>query len=137
MGREKNCNRRYVRANPDVYSLLKDNAHKNRVCPTDAESFLWEHIRRKALGVKFIRQVAIGDYIADFLNHETRLIVEVDGEYHNSAEQQVEDNIRTDYLNKHGYYVLRFTNNEVLGDIEFVKEKIALLINKILNKTEE
>ncbi len=131
MGKEVN-NRRYVTANPDVYSLLKENAHNNRICMTDAESFLWEHIRRKSLGVKFRRQVVIGDYIVDFFNPDTKLIIEVDGEYHNLEEQMIEDNTRTDYLNKHGYYVLRFNNNEVLGDIEFVKNRIKTLTDKIL-----
>jgi len=124
--------RRYVTASPDIYSILKDNAHSNRTCMTDAESFLWEHIRRKALGVKFRRQVPIGDYIVDFLDPKTKLIIEVDGEYHNSEEQRENDIIRTNYLNKHGYYVLRFTNNDVLGDIDYVLERINTLLDKIL-----
>ncbi|MDO4195186.1 MAG: endonuclease domain-containing protein, partial [Prevotellaceae bacterium] len=102
----------------------------NRTALTAAESFLWEHIRRKALGVKFRRQVPIGDYIADFMDTDTKIIIEVDGEYHNTPEQIYYDNLRTDYLNKHGYYVMRFKNEEILGDIRSVTEKIKYLIDK-------
>lgn len=117
-------------SNPDVYSVLKENTHRNRTALTAAESFLWEHIRRKALGVKFRRQVPIGDYIADFMDTDTKIIIEVDGEYHNTPEQIYYDNLRTDYLNKHGYYVMRFKNEEILGDIRSVTEKIKYLIDK-------
>ena len=127
---DKDNNRKYVTSNPDVYSVLKENAHRNRTVLTAAESFLWEHIRRKALGVKFRRQVPIGDYIADFMDTDTKIIIEVDGEYHNTPEQIYYDNLRTDYLNKHGYYVMRFKNEEILGDIRSVTEKIKYLIDK-------
>ena len=111
-------------AHPDIYQILKNNAVKNRKTPTDAETLLWQCIRDRQLGLKFRRQHAIGDYIADFICLEISLIIEVDGEYHNSEEQQEKDTIRTKYLNEQGFYVLRFTNNEVINQTEWVLKSI-------------
>ena len=111
-------------AHPDIYQILKNNAVKNRKTPTDAETLLWQCIRDRQLGLKFRRQHAIGDYIADFICLEISLIIEVDGEYHNSEEQQEKDTIRTKYLNEQGFYVLRFTNNEVINQTEWVLKRI-------------
>ena len=72
----------YKTAAPDRYELLKAFARENRKKMTLAETILWEHIRGKALGVKFLRQHVIGDYIADFLSCEGGLVIEVDGGYH-------------------------------------------------------
>ena len=111
-------------AHPDIYQILKNNAVNNRKTPTDAETLLWQCIRDRQLGLKFRRQHAIGDYIADFICLEISLIIEVDGEYHNSEEQQEKDTIRTKYLNEQGFYVLRFTNNEVINQTEWVLKRI-------------
>ena len=111
-------------AHPDIYQILKNNAVNNRKTPTDAETLLWQCIRDRQLGLKFRRQHAIGDYIADFICLEISLIIEVDGEYHNSEEQQEKDTIRTKYLNEQGFYVLRFTNNEVINQTEWVLKSI-------------
>ena len=111
-------------AHPDIYQILKNNAVNNRKTPTDAETLLWQCIRDRQLGLKFRRQHAIGDYIADFICLEISLIIEVDGEYHNSEEQQEKDTIRTKYLNEQGFYVLRFTNNEVMNQTEWVLKSI-------------
>ena len=111
-------------AHPDIYQILKNNAVNNRKTPTDAETLLWQCLRDRQLGLKFRRQHAIGDYIADFICLEISLIIEVDGEYHNSEEQQEKDTIRTKYLNEQGFYVLRFTNNEVINQTEWVLKSI-------------
>ena len=111
-------------AHPDIYQILKNNAVNNRKTPTDAETLLWQCLRDRQLGLKFRRQHAIGDYIADFICLEISLIIEVDGEYHNSEEQQEKDTIRTKYLNEQGFYVLRFTNNEVINQTEWVLKRI-------------
>ena len=111
-------------AHPDIYQILKNNAVNNRKNPTNAETLLWQCIRDRQLGLKFRRQHAIGDYIADFICLEISLIIEVDGEYHNSEEQQEKDTIRTKYLNEQGFYVLRFTNNEVINQTEWVLKRI-------------
>ena len=111
-------------AHPDIYQILKNNAVNNRKNPTDAETLLWQCIRDRQLGLKFRRQHAVGDYIADFICLEISLIIEVDGEYHNSEEQQEKDTIRTEFLNEQGFYVLRFTNEEVINRTEWVLKSI-------------
>jgi len=99
------------------------NARHLRKNMTDAEQRIWRALRlRQILGVKFRRQHPIGAYIADFICIERKLIVEVDGGQH--AEQIVEDNVRTAWLEAQGYRVMRFWNNEVLQNIEGVLETI-------------
>lgn len=91
---------------------------------TMGESALWQNLRGKQLGVKFRRQHAIGDYIADFVCLTSKLIIEVDGEYHNTPQQQLLDKQRTDFFLRMGYKELRFTNDEILCDINRVIETI-------------
>ena len=91
---------------------------------TPAESALWEGLRNKNLGVKFRRQHPVNAYIPDFVCLEKLLVVEVDGGYHFVGNQQVSDEERTRYLEQNGFEVIRFTNEEVLGDIDGVLEKI-------------
>ena len=120
----------YNTASPDRYVLLKEFAHKNKQFATEAESLLWQHIRTKRLAVKFNRQHIIGDYIVDFACIEKNLVVEVDGGYHSEYEQIKKDELRTERLNGMGFNVIRFSNEEILGDILGV-------INKIKNKLNE
>ena len=110
----------YQYAYPDRISILKDNARKNRVGQTDAEKVLWEYLRRNALGVRFRRQFIIGDFITDFACIEKKLVVEVDGLYHSTDEQIEEDRKRTYHLSQLGFRVLRFTNEEIMNDINKV-----------------
>jgi UDP-2-acetamido-2,6-beta-L-arabino-hexul-4-ose reductase len=102
-------------ADPSLYEQLKEHADRMRKKPTEAEAALWEMLRGKNLDAKFRRQYVIGDYIADFVCLKKQLVIEVDGEYHNSPEQQVMDRWRTNFLQSKGFSVLRFTNNEVLA----------------------
>ena len=118
----------YKTASPDWYELLKGFARENRKNPTIAEQVLWEHIRDKALGTKFLRQHIIGDYIADFVSPEHHLIIEVDGAYHAERQQLEKDDDRTGKLNKMGFRVVRFTNEEILNDIETTIKTIKAYI---------
>ena len=104
--------------------MLLKNAKNNRRYMTPAESALWEGLRNKNLGVKFRRQHPVNAYIPDFVCLEKLLVVEVDGGYHFVGNQQVSDEERTRYLEQNGFEVIRFTNEEVLGDIDGVLEKI-------------
>lgn len=106
------------------YDLLKEFAIKNRKNPTEAESILWECLKKNALGKPFRRQYIIGDYIADFFCLPSKLVVEIDGGYHQLPNQIVDDALRTDWLVKQGYRVVRFTNEEVICDIENVLQAI-------------
>lgn len=114
---------------PDRYDIIKDFARSNRNYPTDAECVLWQHLRKAQLGVKFRRQHAILDFIADFCCLQNRLIIEVDGEYHSTESQAEEDMIRTSRLEAMGYTIMRFTNDEVLYHIESVINSIKQKLN--------
>ena len=111
-------------ASRDRYELWKEYARENRKNMTLAESFLWQNLRNNALDHKFLRQHVIGDYIVDFVCRDDGLVIELDGAYHAEREQQIDDEIRTHDLEKIGFRVIRFTNEEVLYDIEAVLEEI-------------
>ena len=81
----------YQTADPLLYPLLKDNAKYNRNHPTEAEELLWHYLSSDGLGVTFKRQHIIGDYIADFVCLSHKLIVELDGGYHQLPQQQMSD----------------------------------------------
>jgi very-short-patch-repair endonuclease len=111
-------------ASPDRYVLLKEYVRENRKNMTPAESFLWQNLRANVLGHKFLRQHIIGDYIVDVVCRDDGLIIEVDGAYHAEREQMMDDEIRTHNLESMGFRVIRFTNEEVLYDIESVIAEI-------------
>ncbi len=96
---------------------------------TDAESILWQYLRRKEIGIKFVRQHGIANYIVDFCCRSKKLIIEIDGKIHNDKDVRENDQIRTEYLESFGYKVVRFTNYEVLNGFEKVLEKIKILLN--------
>lgn len=92
---------------------------------TDAEQRLWARLRRKQiLGVQFYRQKPIGNYIADFYAPSARLVVEVDGSHHFDAPQAEHDRRRNAYLKRLGLRVLRYTDREVLLELNSVAEEI-------------
>lgn len=98
-------------------------ARELRKNPTEAERRLWQHLRlRQFEGYKFRRQQPLGPYIVDFVCLEKKIVIEVDGGQHSTQVQY--DNERTVWLAAQGFRVLRFWNNEVLGEIEMVKEVI-------------
>ena len=104
---------------------LRQRARVLRMQQADAERRLWYLLRgHRFLGLKFRRQVPMGAYIADFVCHERRLIVELDGGQH--SEQIDYDTARTAWLGEQGYRVLRFWNHDVLQREEAVLEQIRL-----------
>ena len=110
----------YSTAAPYIYKLLKEFARENRAKPTEAEKVLWRELRGSQLGVPFRRQHIIGEYIADFVSLPAKIIIELDGRYHSLPEQQISDEERTQWLLQHGFKVIRFTNEQVLCDIDNV-----------------
>jgi very-short-patch-repair endonuclease len=81
---------------------------------TNAEKKLWYFLQNKNLdGMKFRRQVPIGDYIVDFVCFERKLIVELDGSQHDDTRIKIVDKRRTSWLEKEGFLVIRFWDNEV------------------------
>ena len=111
-------------AAPDRYEVLKELARKNRLWPTLAETVLWEQIRGNALGTKFFRQYIIADYIVDFVSLQHNLVIEVDGAYHSELEQQEYDGYRTFRLERLGFHVIRFSNEEIINSIGNVVKTI-------------
>jgi len=113
---------------PDRYDLLKGFAKELRAGQTEAEQEMWIYLRRKGLGVTFRRQHPILDYIADFICLKKKLIIEIDGGYHNEIEQQIDDVSRTSRLESMGFRVLRFTNEQVMEDIQSV---LRIIVNHL------
>jgi nucleoside-diphosphate-sugar epimerase len=111
-------------ADPMLYGELKRRAEEMRKNPTEAESVLWDALRGNGLGVKFRQQHIIEDFIVDFYCNEYKVTVEIDGGYHKTPEQTASDAERTARLNELGYTELRFTNEEVLCDLDNVLKKI-------------
>lgn len=91
---------------------------------TEAESIFWQCVKANAFGHKFVRQHIIGDYIVDFLCRDAQLVVEIDGGYHAERQQEEDDAIRQQWLESVGYTVLRFTNNEILFNIDQTLEMV-------------
>ena len=88
---------------------------------TRAETLLWRHLKAHRLAnLAFRRQTPIGNYIADFVAHSCRLIVEVDGESHDFEERFRHDERRDRWFASRGYRVLRFTNVDVMSNLEGV-----------------
>ena len=98
---------------------------------TDGEKAVWQIVSGKALKAKFRRKHIVGDYILDFVDLDSGLVIEVDGGYHNEPEQQEYDRLRTEFLEKHGFKVIRFTNAEVIGDPSAVKKKIEASLSNL------
>ena len=91
---------------------------------TKAERALWNLVRdRRLAGHKFRRQVPLGSYVVDFACFEQRLVIEIDGGHH--GEQADYDRKRAAWLESQGFRVLRFWNNEVLGEPDGVTQVIV------------
>ena len=107
-------------------------AESNRYKMTQAESLLWEALKGKQLdGLKFRRQHPVHLYIADFYCHKLRLIIEIDGAYHNFEKQQLLDKQRTLDLESQGLKVIRFTNWEVENNLKGVLIRIRKIAKEI------
>lgn len=130
----------YLTGSSEVIKDTLQYAKGMRKEPTPAENILWEALRNRNLGDKFRRQHPVGHFIGDFVAVEKQLIIEVDGGYHNTPEQIELDEARTLELEqKHLFKVLRFTNEEVLNNLEGVLSQIrvALANRKSYNKSSE
>ncbi|MDR6849772.1 very-short-patch-repair endonuclease [Sphingomonas sp. BE270] len=106
----------------------RTKARALRSTPTAAEVRLWRAISaRKVAGFRFNRQVPIGPFICDFVARSLKLIIEVDGDTHGDRREQDEE--RTRYLQSEGYQVIRFWNNDVLGNLDGVVAEIARVVS--------
>ncbi len=109
--------------------MLKQFKKKLRHSQTYAEEILWSYLRNREFAYKFRRQHVLQGYIVDFVCLEKKLIIELDGKHH--AEKIDYDNLRTQALQKDGFTVLRFWNNDVFSNVEFVLEKIERELNSL------
>jgi len=122
----------WLTANQNYYPVLKEDREKLKRKMTPFEIILWEELKGKKLGFKFRRQHVIDCFIVDFVCLKLSLIIEIDGGIH---KQQIEyDRMREERLKILGYFIIRFTNEEVDNDIEFVIVKIRKYLNR-LNKS--
>ncbi len=98
---------------------------------TEQERVLWNILRNNQFyGLKFRRQVPIGNYVADFVCEMHNVIIELDGGQHNKPENIEKDKQRTDFLESKGYKVLRFWNNDIDNNLDGVCEVIYRTIFK-------
>ncbi len=97
---------------------------------TTAEKKFWSLVRANQLGVHFRRQVPFGPYILDFLCLSVKLAVELDGSQHFEKEAREYDKRRDEYLNAHGFTVMRFTNREFLTNTDGVMNYIDEFVKK-------
>jgi very-short-patch-repair endonuclease len=122
-------NSMYYGANPATMRA----AARLRKNLTLCEYLLWKKLRdRKIFNTKFRKQHPVNNFIVDFYCHEYKLVIEVDGDYHNDEDQIQYDLDRTSDLINFGLKVIRFTNFEIINDIDHVIEEI---LNSITTDT--
>ncbi|MDP1800649.1 MAG: DUF559 domain-containing protein [Bacteroidota bacterium] len=125
-----------TKGNRNLYNThLKTFAGQNRKQMTKAEACLWKYIlRSKQTGFVFKRQRPALNYIADFMCTPLKLIIEVDGYTHLLEEVIVNDKIRQTELENAGFKIIRFKDEEVLKEIDCVKNKIFAIIKDLESK---
>jgi very-short-patch-repair endonuclease len=112
-------------APPDIFS----KARSLRLNMTPAEIKVWNFLKGKnILGQRFRAQHPLGFYIADFYCHSIKLIIEIDGEIHYDKIQKECDDERTRDLNNWKIDVIRFTNDQVFNEFEFVQQQIIIAV---------
>ena len=123
----------YETADGACYDLLSAYADYNKSHPTEAESIVWDILKSKNIdGHKFRRQHIIKDYIVDFVCLHKKIVIEIDGQYHLEGQQIVKDKSRTEDLQRDGYSVIRFTNEEVIANTSEVVRNIKKALMEII-----
>lgn len=107
-----------------AHPFVFENAKALRKNMTEAEKLLWFFLKEGFEGYKFRRQHPLGIYIADFYCHKIRLILEIDGSIHDLSEVKENDALRQQWLEENNYKVVRFTNKEVLENVNVVLQTI-------------
>lgn len=120
----------------DNFHFLEQKAKEMRENMTESETVLWEALKSKHIGDKFRRQHIIGNFIADFVCLSKRLVIEVDGGYHTDDTQQGLDEGRAEELKQLGFEVIRFTNEEVLNNLDKVIHQITEKLSSLPNQKE-
>ena len=115
---------------------LKEKARKLRRNMTLAEKKIWYQLlaRDQLYGLRFLRQKPIDQYVVDFYCHKLKLVIEVDGESHLSADAMEYDEQRTKVLNAYGIEVVRYTNEEILNHFEDVVIDLKNRVKERINE---
>jgi len=122
----------YFGAKPSIFKLAKEL----RKDETEAEKKLWTKLNKnQILGLQFRRQHPINIFIADFYCPKIKLVIEVDGSIHEIFEYEEHDIGRSEILNDFGITVIRFTNEQVLNDLDGTVKQIETCVWKLLNET--
>ncbi len=116
--------------------MKRENIQRSRTLrrtQTNAEKKLWDLLRnRQLLDVKFRRQFPVGHYIIDFYSPQCRLGIEADGGQHYDEDGKQKDETRTEELSKFGIKILRFSDYEILNNIEGIIEVIQKEVGKLI-----
>lgn len=118
----------YHTAKAIIWNGLKEHAREMRKNPTKAEELLWEKVRGEKIGHKIRRQHAIDKFICDFVCLERQLVIELDGIIHQF--QKNEDRLREDMIGEKRFSILRFSNEEVLNDVNLVVSEIKRVLDE-------
>ena len=113
---------------PHEFVPMRDRnfAKRLRRDHTDVERKLWQALRGNRLnGLRFKRQEPMGPYIVDFVSHDAKVVVEVDGSQHGYSSRAAKDRIRDKWLGEHGYRVLRFWNTDIARNLQGVLTEMA------------
>jgi very-short-patch-repair endonuclease len=121
----------YFGAKPDVFKKAKEL----RKTETEAEKLLWTRLHKnQMLGLQFRRQHPINIFIADFYCPKIKLVIEVDGSIHELPENIDYDIYRTEILNDFGITVIRFSNDQIIEDIDNILNEIENVSKQLLKK---
>lgn len=120
-------------ATPEIFEFAK----RNRANPTPAEELLWNYLCKNQLGLRFKRQHPIGQYIADFYCHSAKLVIELDGSIHQLPEVSQNDLEKEAFIKANGLKIIRFTNQEVFKNVNYVLNNIRELTNPPLGVRSE
>lgn len=116
----------------DAPPIIFKYAQTLRNNETDAEKFLWWFLSSRQMeGVKFRRQHPMKKYAVDFYADELKFGIEVDGKYHEREDQKIKDAEREEVLESYGITLMRFTNEQVLHETQFVLDEIRRIIRFI------
>ncbi len=116
-----------VMARPEHTDLAAQRARRLRNSLTISEARLWPHLKNRATGARFRRQVPIGKWIVDFASLQPKIVIEADDSSHIWRDETA----RTKYLEAHGFVVLRFSNREIAQELDGVLEMIEQTVGDL------
>ena len=118
---------------PKVFNRTssKNKRQSLRVNQTMAERHLWNHVRKDALGVRVRRQYGIGEYIVDFYIPKLKIVIEIDGDSHFTEDNKQYDFVRENYMNNISITTIRYTNSEVMNNIDSVFSDLLKRVNEL------